>query len=726
MSAGAFHSLSAGPYRGGVSERHDDPSLRRSLEQLPSLVAGAEVLHAEGRHRLYKVELAGKAGPLHAAVKAFGRQGALKDWSDRLRGSKASRAARMAGVLRDRGIGTPPPVAWIERWSGSRLAESYFVTEYEPNLTCFRDELIRIYREDPVCEKLIALLQVAADAVRGLHDAGIVHNDLGNQNILLRRRADAAWGDVMFSDLNRARDAGALSPRQRARDLSRIYLPSDLLRVFFEMYFAGVPPSAFRRWQKFYRALFDFHTLTRSLRHPLRSPAPGVPRPPATTYPPEKDIWIWDERSGQAISTMRSRDRMRHYARADHGRIAAGAAAGLLPVLAGYRALASRCFAEPVSMKNRIGIALSPTPENEERELDLLRGLGVLPILLRFYHHESEKDWKLTARVAHRLHEEGFPVSVALVQDRRAALDPASWDAFVEAVLGAVGSFAEWVEVGHAVNRVKWGLWGFDEYARLLDGALRLRGRFPKVRFMGPAMIDFEYHRLAGLLRTLPPSVRFDALSHHLYVDRRGAPENTQAGFSTAGKCALLRAIAQWSGRAEDRVILSEVNWPLENTGVHSPVGSPYLYPGQRLNGPSVSEDVYADYLLRYVALAVCSGMAERVYWWRLVARGYGLVDDAAPGAWRKRPAYDALKFFLSLFGEATFAGRLPAPEGAHALAFDAVGGRRIVMAWSHRGEAVLKPPFPRREILDRRGEKTEVTGPEARLSGSPVYFLPA
>ena len=124
-----------------------------------------------------------------------------------------------------------------------------------------------------------------------------------------------------------------------------------------------------------------------------------------------------------------------------------------------------------------------------------------------------------------------------------------------------------WAEVAHAINRVKWGIWDCGDYRRLVAPVARLAERFPAVRFTGPAVIDFEYPFVVSALGALPRGLRFHAVSHHLYVDRRGAPENPQAGFSLLEKCAMGRAIARWSPATEDRFIVSEVNWPLLGTG---------------------------------------------------------------------------------------------------------------------------------------------------------------
>ena len=123
----------------------------------------------------------------------------------------------------------------------------------------------------------------------------------------------------------------------------------------------------------------------------------------------------------------------------------------------------------------------------------------------------------------------------------------------------------------------------------------------------------------AAVLNQKDLGVRFDAVSALLYVDRRGAPENAQAGFDTVDKVVLLKAIAETAKNAAGRVWITEVNWPLWE-GPHSPAGK----------SVSVDEESQADYLVRYYLLALGTGLVERVFWWQLVARGYGLIDPAS------------------------------------------------------------------------------------------------
>jgi tRNA A-37 threonylcarbamoyl transferase component Bud32 len=703
----------------------DTPALRAFLTDIATRTHApeAEVLHA-GRNRTVKLDLTTVAGASRAVVvKSFGPQGVLRDWQNRRNGSKAERSFRVAVRLYTAGVGTPPPIACVEHWKGGRLVASFFVSQFEPNLTCFRDELIRLYRHEPLCSKVISLLQVVADAVRALHAVGVLHNDLGNQNIMLRRKDAATWSDVQFVDLNRARFLERPSLRAIARDLSRLALPSDLLRVFFEMYFQARAPADFLRWERHYRLRFAWHSCTRRFRHPLRERRARATENPATTYPPLKDIWLWDDRSAQAISTLTHRDRRRLHPAGSAVRVAAAVLAGAWPVWRAYRRLRQHVYRAPVDLTDGIGMAVEPRPESFERERQLLAGLGKIPVLVRFYHHATPAEREFTARAARQLHSAGHPLALALVQDRRAVREPARWRDFVFQTLENVGAIAEWAEVGHAINRVKWGLWDWRDYAQLLEPVLAQRKHYPHLRLMGPAAIDFEYHYLLAVLRRLPRDFRFDALAHHLYVDRRGAPENFQGRFSVEEKFTLARAIADWSPALAPQVIISETNWPLLGTGVWSPVGSPYETPGPRGNDPSVSEQDYADYMLRYLVIALTSGMVARVYWWRLAAHGFGLVDSAAadPAYWRLRPAYHQLQTFLRYLGAATFVGHRRLPDGARYFFFRAPNGARHACAYAHPTPTAFRPPGACREIRNALGA---VVPAPAQLTGQPVYLL--
>ena len=680
-----------GPWRILLAPGRDLPGLLETLSLLPfHIEKHATPLVPPGRHRVDRLSLpCGTLPPLDTVVKTYGLQAAWRDRLARQNGSKAERAFRAALHLRTAGIGTPDPIAVVERWEGSRLRESRFVAAHVPHLTSFRDELNRLYSKAPRCTPLMDLLQAVADAVRAFHDAGLLHHDLGNQNIALQRDPDDSstpW-KILFLDLNRSQYAPHPSPAQRGADLARLDLPSDFLRVFHAMYFHGhSPPPEFALAEKKARAAFDRHTALRPLRHPIREAKIRRTKPKINDPLRGREIWIWDDRSAQAIPAYTSRDRRRFLPAHNILSAAAGLARKGLSIRRAYRDLLAQSFQTPVPFDNAIGMTLDAEPSTWSRQLDFLsrlQGAQKIPLLLRLYHHQGPDSWQWTLDQAHHLHRQGHPIALALIQDRRAIREQKGWRQMVTLAFDRAHAYADFFEIGHATNRSKWGIWDFREYTRLLDPVRASLIQYPEARITGPACIDFEPHALAALLHLLPRDLPFHALSHHLYVDRRGAPENFQGPFDTVGKCALLRAFARTHRFADDRLLLTEVNWPLLGTGPWSPVTSPYETLDPRQNDPSVTEDTYAAYMARYLLLTLASGHVQRVYWWRLAARGFGLIDDTDPAAWRPRPAFFALQTLLQKLSGTTFTQKLPTPPGEFALQFTKTDSPPLTARWA-------------------------------------------
>jgi ABC-type polysaccharide/polyol phosphate export permease len=190
------------------------------------------------------------------------------------------------------------------------------------------------------------------------------------------------------------------------------------------------------------------------------------------------------------------------------------------------------------------------------------------------------------------------------------------------------------------------------------------------MKIIGPGVIDFELYATCVALDWPENPVRFDAVSSLLYVDRRGAPENTQAGLDAVGKATLLRALIETSRDGDRESWITEVNWPLRE-GPHSPAG----------RHVAVDEETQASYLARYYLLMLGSGLVERVYWWQLVARGYGLADRDEGGL-RRRPAWHALRFLAATLGGSRALGPLPAAAPLRVHAFEGASGGWLV-AWS-------------------------------------------
>ncbi len=229
-----------------------------------------------------------------------------------------------------------------------------------------------------------------------------------------------------------------------------------------------------------------------------------------------------------------------------------------------------------------------------------------------------------------------------------------------------------------------------------------------EVELLGPSVIDFEFHFASAVLNMRHEGVFFDGVSSLLYVDRRGAPENAQLGFDTVGKVVLLRAIAETARNCAGRCWITEVNWPLWE-GPHAPAG----------RHVAVDEETQADYLVRYYLLALGTGLVERIYWWQLIAHGYGLVD----GSGRRRPSFHALANMQKQLAGARLMGPLEAEHGARLFLLERQG-EELVVGWGVDREAEARLPRPAREAIDRDGEPLPVpASARVRLSASPTYF---
>lgn len=712
-------NLKTSRYSGDTAPAFNQPFIIDQLSNIPALINSCTPERlSHGADYVIKIPLKVEVGEIAVTIKIFKPQNLLKDSYDRRNGSKAERSYRAACFLREHGIGTPHPIAWRERWENGRLLESYYICVFEPGIS-FRDALSDIYYQQRNNAPLIDLLHLVAPAIRAMHDAGFMHGDMGNQNILLPRSAMGEWLQPQFIDLNRSKYSKVpLSDAQRAFDLARIALPGAYLKIFKWIYNQHQDLSAeFDRSEQKARKHFWSHRRSSKWRHPIRHWKNRRKKGVKPIYPPMQDIWLWDEKSAQPMITPNrleknsSRDWRYMFSMLWQGLCAAPG------IYKHYRNLLKHSYGTDIDMQGRIGVALHPHPDYINIELELLEKLGNPPVMLRICHHETLEDWNRTIDLVKKIRSRDINVTLAVLQDRQALLQPASWENFLRLIFENLGDQVAQIEITHASNRLKWGIWSSDEYQQLMEPALRLQRDYPHVRLIGPACIDFEYLPVIAALGTHPKEQPLAALSHLLYVDRRGAPENTQGNkFSTLEKAALLKALAQWSDRCDDKIIVSEVNWPVKGTGIWSPIGCPYETPRWRREQPGETEDEYANYMLRYLAITLCSGHVEQVFWWRLSAHGYGLVDDC--DNFRIRPAFNALAFFLKTVGRATFVRKLNTPDDVFVLEFTHEN-RSVWMAWALQ-ESEYQPDFPFSQAFDREGEPVT----SVKLTGSPLYLF--
>ena len=725
-----------GVLRSGVDVTVDE------LRRVTSPKAAEKTIHW-GRNYLYQARLATGAGELPVVVKIFREESARRRLQRRFKGSKAHRCFTASLAMLEAGVAVPEPVAALE--SSASPGASYFL--YRPVDDAlearyfFRARNAGAERQQFPDISVDLLLARLGAMLRSMHDARLWHRDVSAGNVLLEGdwsgRAGTTAGELYLIDLARTRSGKRLTISERMRDLARLPLHrAEDRAALLRSYAAGEPSSLERRLLALHHHAFHLRHRAKDRLRGLRRALPSLRSRGAHPHIPQaaegaavRERVVWDPLSDQphlhAGRTAKLRTRL-----ADAG-IHAREAAVLLrrapAVAVRFRALQRELDREQrgersTLMHHRpaevggIGVGLSGGSAPGRELVAEVEALGVRRVLLRLQPWENElaRD----AELARELRALGCDVVLAVAQNRDLVRDRAQWRAALEEIAGRFAGLATHVQIGHAINRSKWGVWNQREYAELVGtaaevfGQARGTGTEDLFKIVGPGVIDFELYATCIALNWPENAVRLDAVTSLLYVDRRGAPENRQAGLEAVDKATLLRAIIQTSRHGDRESWITEVNWPLHE-GPHSPAG----------RHVSVSEEAQASYLARYYLLMLGSGMVERVYWWQLVARGYGLVDRDENGL-RRRPSWRALAFLERALSGCKAWGPGDSEPPFRAQRFERPDGRHLVAVWTTTDQAAQwKATFPVRHLFDRDGRELSVPADGSiRVDGSPVY----
>ena len=703
-----------------MTRNHGIDDVVAEIERLIDPASATATIHW-GRNYLYTADMRTPTGAVAVVVKQFRNQGRRRTLDRRLRGSKATRSWVVAKELVRVGINTPEPVALVE--SDRSDGPSHFIARRLDDAHEVRHFFRRLNGEpDPGAfpeVDALPFLERLGRFARTLHEAGIVYRDLSMGNILAT--GDGPAPELWVVDFNRARIEQRPGVWRRTRDICRLpVLRHEHRAAFLRGYWGSVPARwSFKWW--FYGLSVDGYIAKHKFKSWMRrnrKQGGGTHRgghhdhiPPARDGAGKRDLAVWDRLSDQPHQHA-SRWAKRWIRLSDCPQLIAGmavAAASAPKIRARYKQLKRELHRRPVVFDG-IGLCLRPWPDDPESQLAAVDELGVRKILLRLHPWESDHDAEET--LARELHSRGCDLVFALPQVRELVGDLGRWRSAVEEIGERFTPYGRTFQIGQAVNRSKWGIWTPSEYISMFCTAAEVLRRIDGAQLTGPAVIDFEFQDTANYANTRAAGLDFDVLSSLLYVDRRGAPESRQMGFDTIDKVLLLKAIADTGRNTAGRSWITEVNWPLWE-GPHSPAGKTV----------SVSEDTYADYLVRYYILALATGAVERVYWWRLIARGYGLIAPEPDGSLRRRPGWFALKTLIAEVGGAAFTGVLPSPEDVRLYRFER-GDHAVVVAWSLAEGGRAELPSPVVNATGRDGGElplpdgsTIVTGP------SPVYY---
>jgi|Deesub1362B_J571_1020462.scaffolds.fasta_scaffold04216_2 hypothetical protein len=421
-----------------------------------------------------------------------------------------------------------------------------------------------------------------------------------------------------------------------------------------------------------------------------------------------KDKFLWNPYADQPHNIVPKKERFLmhfHHLRSYLTQVKFGIW-DIIPVLRKYHQLKKEMYNNSVKMNNsQLAVSISPIENRNEEVVEKLLLLGVKNTLIRVPSWEIDKLNKYLSLIE-ILNKEKISFVIAILQNREDILNPQKWKESLREIFSAFYSNASYFEIGHAWNRTKWGVWDFKEYLKLLDLANEIKKDFSKIKFIGPAVIDFEFHLIHIILKYFD----FDIVSSLLYVDRHGAPENTQFGWDTSKKVCLLKAIIEYSKNKSKDCWITEVNWPLKGTGKYSPAAG----------RPNVSEEEYANFLIRYHLLCLCTGFIGRIFWWQLIAPGYGLIDNRSK-KWRLRPGYWAYKNMVKILNHSIFIKKIEHPL-AQIFLFKNKENNHFVIAWSPKKSITLSflPKIER--ILERDGKEISPSQ-KIVINSSPKYI---
>ena len=224
-----------------------------------------ETVH-QARNRVIKLApgAAWPDGP-EVAVKLFARPAGLRLAQSVFRRSKTRKSFLAAMALAEHGVGTPPALATIESRHWGILGASSLVTVWRDGAA----ELRVVFRKqhpawpDGPDARFAAAL---GNFVRSVHDAGVIHRDLSDGNILVRGGADAPA--FLLIDLNRCRLVTRARSFARIRDAIRAGIPSHLQREFLSACL-GEPELSRQSWFV-YRAMKGAFGLWLSVKRALK------------------------------------------------------------------------------------------------------------------------------------------------------------------------------------------------------------------------------------------------------------------------------------------------------------------------------------------------------------------------------------------------------------------------------------------------------------------------
>ncbi|MGB8952218.1 MAG: lipopolysaccharide kinase InaA family protein [Candidatus Aminicenantales bacterium] len=225
------HILRLPHFKGRVHANCDTPDFLEAISDCRCLLDSpqSEIL-LESRNRVGAVSLSLRGQEREDVIIKEFRSRGLAKWKNLLFPSKAFKAWQGAWALVNRGIGTPLPLAYLERKKRGCLEENFFIAE---KISTCRE--VRFLFRELSKDDLQRLLSALAHCLSFCHERGIFHRDLSDGNILVKREAAGKF-QFYFLDTNRIRLRKKIGVLGGIKNLVRLGVPPDDQLYFLAQY----------------------------------------------------------------------------------------------------------------------------------------------------------------------------------------------------------------------------------------------------------------------------------------------------------------------------------------------------------------------------------------------------------------------------------------------------------------------------------------------------------
>lgn len=170
----------------------------------------------------------------------------------KFRKSKARRSYEYATLLLEKGIGTPEPIAFLEKFNWLGLQDSYYASEHLAAELTFR-ELVEI-PDYPDHENILRqFTKFSFD----LHQKGIEFMDHSPGNTLIKKVSESQY-QFFLVDLNRMNFHESMDFDRRMKNLSRLTPKKEMIAIMSDEYSKYYEESSSFIFEKMWHATNEF------------------------------------------------------------------------------------------------------------------------------------------------------------------------------------------------------------------------------------------------------------------------------------------------------------------------------------------------------------------------------------------------------------------------------------------------------------------------------------